>query len=332
MSDTAPFIVRVEKDYAFPAEQVFDAWLNPAMVAYWFTPQLGEMVRIDIDAREGGMFRLDQQRGEELARHWGTYHTIDRPRRLVFTWCAGDNDQADKEADDGSSVVTIDITPTSSGCCSAALVHEMDRQWSDHDEQVRWGWTAMLNGIHHGLIQEDTPGTRTASDTVRFQRRLPASPETLWAWLTESGKRSHWLAGGELPSREGEPFVLHFDHNSLTPDSGPVPERFREMTRGAATSHFLLQFNPPRLLQFSWGEGDGESPSEVTFELAPDGDGTLLTITHILLGPQVIANVAGGWHAHLAILADRLAGVEPRPFWSLFTPVEQAYEQRFSAG
>jgi len=58
MSETAPFIERVEKDYASSAEQVFDAWMNPAMVAYWFTPQLGEMVR------------------------------IDRPRRLVFTWCA----------------------------------------------------------------------------------------------------------------------------------------------------------------------------------------------------------------------------------------------------
>lgn len=330
MSDTAPFTVRVQKEYRFRPEQVFDAWLDPGMVAYWFSPELGEMARVDIDAREGGMFRLDQQRGEALARHWGTYRTIDRPRRLVFTWCAGDDAEAESEADDGSSLVTIDFTPTSSGC-SVTLVHELDPQWTDYEAQVRWGWTTILNGIHHGLNQEETPGTRIATDTVRFQRRLPASPETVWAWLTESGKRALWLAGGELPDREGEPFVMHFDHNRLTPDSDPVPERFKGMVGGATTSHYLLQFNPPRRLQFSWGEAEGESPSEVTFELAPDGDGTLLTITHVLLGPAVIANVAGGWHTHLAILADRLAGVEPRPFWGLFIPVEGVYEKRFSA-
>ncbi|MEX1198803.1 MAG: SRPBCC domain-containing protein [Pseudohongiellaceae bacterium] len=330
MNDTASFTVTVEKNYRFPAEQVFDAWLDPAMVAHWFAPQLGEMVRVDIDAREGGGFHFDQQRGDEIARHWGRYHTIERPHRLVFGWCAGDEAEAEAETDDGSSLVTIDFTPTSTGC-SVTLKHEMDPQWSEYEEQVRWGWTTMLNGIHNGFNHEETPGARTAINTIRFERRLPASPEIVWAWLTESGKRALWLGGGELPAREGESFTLHFDHNSLTPDNEPVPERFRGMEDGASTSHYLLQFNPPQRLQFSWGEGEDESPSEVNFELVPDGDGTLLTIIHTLLGRDVIANVAGGWHSHLAILADRLAGVEPRPFWGLFVPVEEVYKERFFA-
>jgi len=330
MSDTPPFTVRVQKDYRFPPEQVFDAWLDPAMVAHWFTPQLGEMVRVDIDAREGGGSHFDQRRGEEIARHWGTYHTIERPHRLVFSWCAGDDAEAEAETDDGSSLVTIDFTATAAGC-SVTLEHEMDPQWSEYDEQVRWGWTTILDGLHEGLNHGETPGTRAAIDTVRFERLLPAPPETVWAWLTEPGKRALWLASGDLPAREGEAFGLHFDHDSLTPDSEPAPERFRNMENGVSTSHYLLQFNPHQSLQFSWGEEEGASPSEVTFELQPEGDRTRLTVTHTLLGRDVIANVAGGWHTHLAILADRLAGVEPRPFWGLFVRVEADYKERFFA-
>lgn len=320
--------VTITRDYRFPPEQVFDAWLDPSMVTYWFAPQLGTMERVDIDACKDGMFHLDQRRGEEVACHWGTYREIDRPSRLVFTWCAGDETEAKAAADDGSSVVTIDFTPTVTGC-TVTLTHDMDAAWADYSEQVRWGWTTMLNGIHDGLNHAEAPGTRAAIDTVRFERLLPASPERVWAWLTEPGKRALWLAGGDLPEREGEPFALHFDHNSLTPDSEPAPERFRDMESGVSTSHYLLQFNPHRLLQFSWGEDRGASPSEVTFELQPEGDHTRLIVTHKLLGRDVIANVAGGWHTHLAILGDRLAGAEPRPFWGMFEPVEEAYKERF---
>lgn len=101
------------------------------------------------------------------------------------------------------------------------------------------------------------------------------------------------------------------------------------MANGISTSHHLQRYEPHRLLQFSWGEEQGASPSEVTFELQPDGDQTRLIVTHRLLGRDVIANVAGGWHTHLAVLGDRLAGVEPRPFWGLFEAVEEAYKDRF---
>jgi uncharacterized protein YndB with AHSA1/START domain len=187
----------------------------------------------------------------------------------------------------------------------------------------------MLNGIHDGLNHEETRGARSAIDTVCFERVLPATPEQVWAWLTEPGKRALWLAAGPLPEREGETFVLHFDHNSLTPGSEPAPERSRNIDSGVSTSHCLLQFNPPRLLQLSWGEEEGASPSEVTFELQPEGEQTRLIVTHTLLGRDFIANVAGGWHTHLAILGDRLAGAEPRPFRGLFEPVEEAYKEQF---
>lgn len=157
MADTssATTSVTVIKEYRFSPEAVFDAWLDPNMVTHWFAPELGKMLRADIDAREGGMFHLDQQRGEEIAYHWGTYRVLNRASRLVFTWCAGDKTEADAETDDGSSIVTIDFIATATGC-TATLTHEMDAMWADYSEQVRWGWTTMLNGIAKGLTHRHT--------------------------------------------------------------------------------------------------------------------------------------------------------------------------------
>lgn len=145
--------VTVVKEYRFAPQTVFDAWLDPDMVAHWFAPELGDMVRVDIDAQEGGMFHLDQRRDEGIAYHWGTYRSINRPSQLIFTWCAGDKTEAD--ADDGSSIVSIDFTASGDGC-TAILTHELDAKWADYSEQVRWGWTTMLNGIGNGLTHRHT--------------------------------------------------------------------------------------------------------------------------------------------------------------------------------
>ena len=85
---TAPHVVqaRATRRFRASAEEVFDAWLDPALVREWFGPGLGEMTRVDIDARVGGTFWLVQRRAAGDAVHTGEYLEIDPPRRLVFTW------------------------------------------------------------------------------------------------------------------------------------------------------------------------------------------------------------------------------------------------------
>jgi hypothetical protein len=91
----------------------------------------------------------------------------------------------------------------------------------------------------------------------------------------------------------------------------------------------ITRLNPPHLLSYTWG-GESDEDSEVTFELAPQGDEVLLTLTHRRLADRaVMANVAGGWHTHLLFLADHLNGRAPISFWSLFSTIEGQYEARF---
>ncbi|MBV7482680.1 SRPBCC family protein [Bordetella sp. BOR01] len=171
-------------------------------------------------------------------------------------------------------------------------------------------------------------GEFVESGALQFVRVLPGPVERVWAWLADSGKRAQWLAAGELPAQPGMWFEMRFDHNGLTPDTGPVPERFRAYEAGVATRHRLLRCEPPHLLSISWGGGN-EELSEVTFELSPQGEQVRLVLTHRrLVRGDTLRSVSSGWHTHLQVLADKLAGRVPPPFWTMVDTLEQDYAAR----
>src|SRR4051812_8263480 len=83
MAETAT--VSVERHFAAPPEQVFDAWLDPDGLGQWlFRTPAGTLERVEVDARVGGGFRVDERREDGVAEHYGEYVELDRPRRLAF--------------------------------------------------------------------------------------------------------------------------------------------------------------------------------------------------------------------------------------------------------
>ncbi|MFN3512360.1 MAG: SRPBCC family protein [Phenylobacterium sp.] len=175
-------------------------------------------------------------------------------------------------------------------------------------------------------------GAAIGAREVRFRRRLPGAVERVWTYLTDPDLRATWLAGGEMEPRGGGRMELAFFHADLSPQKAEPPERFREMAeKGHRMAGTVLAWEPPRLLVITWGS-KGEGPSEVSFELEALGpDETLMTLTHRKLAdPGEMANVGSGWHAHLAILEDRLAGRTPPSFWTVWEGLEAAYARRFT--
>jgi uncharacterized protein YndB with AHSA1/START domain len=181
---------------------------------------------------------------------------------------------------------------------------------------------AVRTGSDHGVA--------TAPGTLRLERLLPGPIERVWAYLTDSAKRGEWLAAGEMELREGGSVELNFQHANLSAEQ-TVPEKYQAHAGGSSCHGVILRCEPPRLLSYTWSEGPGE-PSQVTFELTPQGASVLLVLTHSRLPNRAeMVGVASGWHAHLGILADRLAAREPRPFWSTLLQAEAEYEKRLPA-
>ncbi len=78
-------VIRVHRDFAATAEQLFRAHTDPELFAQWVGPS-GHRAAIDHwDARTGGSYRYRSvHEGAEYAFH-GCFHTV-RPDRLVQTF------------------------------------------------------------------------------------------------------------------------------------------------------------------------------------------------------------------------------------------------------
>lgn len=139
------------------------------------------------------------------------------------------------------------------------------------------------------------------SDTVVVERRINASPEIVFSYFTDRDRWLQWkgIAGSVDPVLGGKYRV------TVTGDDSIVAGSF-------------LAIEPPHRIVFSWGwEGEaqpvppGSTIVEVT--LVPEGDETLVTVTHRDLPADAMAPHAEGWNHYLDRLAMRAAGQDPGP-------------------
>lgn len=165
-------------------------------------------------------------------------------------------------------------------------------------------------------------GVITEAGSIVFERLLPGPIERVWEYLTDSEKRGKWLASGPMELRVGGKVDLQFRNSDLSPVKEPMPESFKDQ-QCIKVHCVVTACEKPHHLSMLWGEG-----SEVTFELKARGGEVLLTLTHRKLADRAaMLNVAGGWHTHLGILIDHLAGRPARPFWSTHAALKLEYER-----
>jgi uncharacterized protein YndB with AHSA1/START domain len=149
-------------------------------------------------------------------------------------------------------------------------------------------------------------GELVQPNTLIIHRLLPGPIERVWDYLTRSELRRQWLAAGDMEMNAGAPFELTWRNNELMDEPGTPPEGFGEEHRMQSE---IIELDPPRKLAFSWGATGG-----VSFELEPRGDEVLLTLIHRRIVDRSMAlNISAGWHAHLDVLAARMAARSPSP-------------------
>ncbi|HSJ72995.1 MAG TPA: SRPBCC family protein [Miltoncostaeaceae bacterium] len=125
---------------------------------------------------------------------------------------------------------------------------------------------------------------------LRFERAYGARPEEIWAALTEAESIRRWLlAEAVLEPRVGGAFRLGW--------SG-----------GEAAEGTVLAWEPPRLLEVEWADGDGRSVLRV--EIAPSAGGAVLVLDHRDVPAGAAVSMGAGWDAHLTALGEALEGRE----------------------
>ena len=92
MAEEAARVVRIERTFDAPAEDVFDAWTNPEVIQRWFKPAAGwREPSAEVDLRVGGTVRVVMRDPDgEPVGAGGEYTEVDRPSRLAFTWTFDD--------------------------------------------------------------------------------------------------------------------------------------------------------------------------------------------------------------------------------------------------
>lgn len=166
--------------------------------------------------------------------------------------------------------------------------------------------------------------TRRDATTLTLQRLLPGTVERVWAYLTDGELRRRWLAAGAMNPVVGASFELVWRNDEISASPSERPEGFG--AEGRATCQ-ITEIEPLRRLGFSW-PGVGE----VTFELEPQGEDVLLTVTHRRVPDRAMALMVGpGWHMHLDILQALCEGRKPGSFWSGWLRLRAEYEQRLPA-
>jgi uncharacterized protein YndB with AHSA1/START domain len=169
------------------------------------------------------------------------------------------------------------------------------------------------------------------ASTIRFERVLPGPIERVWEFLTDPVQRAKWFAGGPIEPRVGGVWEMQFKHRNLMTTDEPVPEKYKDVTdKGMTFKSTVTRWEPPRALGYTFSEPkEGVPPSEVIFELTPEGKNVRLILTHRRLASRdEMTNVAGGWHLHLEMLTARLEGRPLPPMWATHAKLEAAYAER----
>jgi uncharacterized protein YndB with AHSA1/START domain len=172
-------------------------------------------------------------------------------------------------------------------------------------------------------IQISAPIERVAPDTIRLERLMDASPETVWRYLTKAELRQLWFMGG-TDARPDSEFELLNDHDNLSDRDVPYPEDYAPY-KGRTWKEKVIRFDPPRLLETTF---QGGKNGTVTYELVPEGDRTRLVVTHAgIASPTGFEDFGGGWNSHMIVLQERLAGRGIPNFWELHMRSRDAVSQ-----
>ena len=159
------FVLRFERHYPHPVEDVWQALVEPKRLAEWFPS------RIDGERRAGAALRFVFE-GNEGPVLEGSYRVFEPPRLLEFSW--------------DTDILRWELTPTARGC---TLVFTSTVQQRSNAPRDATGWDGCLDGLGQALAGAAT--TRSSDFAARYAEYVASFGV---------GEFPRFLLGGAEPS------------------------------------------------------------------------------------------------------------------------------------
>jgi uncharacterized protein YndB with AHSA1/START domain len=140
-------VVRIERTFNAPAEDVFDAWTSPEVIRRWFIPAEGwQEPSAEVDLRVGGTVRVVMRDPSGApVEAGGEYMEVERPHRLAFTWTF-DDDQSNQQ------LIEIDFTERD-GATTVVFVNSNISEKRRRDQQYD-GWSTCFDEMERVLASK----------------------------------------------------------------------------------------------------------------------------------------------------------------------------------
>ena len=140
MTEDSAQVVRIERTFDAPAEDVFDAWTSEEVIRRWFKPgQDWGTPSAEVDLRVGGTVWVVMRApdGAEVGAR-GEYTVIERPHRLAFTWTFDD---------DPSNQQMIELEFTEDGDATNVVFVNTDISDEERRRSQYEGWSTCFDEI-----------------------------------------------------------------------------------------------------------------------------------------------------------------------------------------
>lgn len=146
VAEEATRVVRIERTFDAPAEDVFDAWTSEEVIARWFKPAQGwQEAGAEVDLRVGGSIRVVMRTPNgEPVRAGGEYTLIERPHRLAFTWTFDD---------DPTNQQMIELEFTERDGVTTVLFVNSDISGEERRNSQYEGWSTCLDNMERVLVR-----------------------------------------------------------------------------------------------------------------------------------------------------------------------------------
>jgi uncharacterized protein YndB with AHSA1/START domain len=198
--------------YDAPRELVYRAWTDPKQLAKWFPPEGLSSPRCEVDARPGGVFRVDMKAPDgppfdgKVFPGPGVFQEVVPNERLVFTMTP--------EIEPGRSMPMVLMSvrfEDYAGKKTKLTIEQTLPTVADYEAMVK---TGMKQGINESLDKlagvlsgkSTDRGVTVSGRTLTLVRVFEAPRELVWTAYTDPKHITKWMFANdwEAPSAEND--------------------------------------------------------------------------------------------------------------------------------